>query len=241
MPAPERASPPILRWGIGDFVGIYVAGLVASVIGFSIGMSITGDTANHYSGLTYALGFIGQYGAWLAGLVYASGRKGLGSLAADFGVRLDLRRMWALLAGVALQFVLGAMVLPLVHLANDEKQQLVDDLKNASGGKLAVLVIAAALVAPVLEEILFRGLLLRALRRHFAPEWAVAISAAIFAFAHLLDFNLGTLAIVPALFALGVISGVAAVRLGNLSVSIPLHVGFNLVTIAAYAFLTGRL
>jgi membrane protease YdiL (CAAX protease family) len=230
-----------VRWGIGDFVAIYVAGLVASVVGFSIGMSITGDTSGHYSGLTYALGFAGQYGAWAAGLVYASRRKGLGSLADDFGVRLDVRRIWALLAGVGLQFVLGALVLPLVHLVNDEKQQLVDDLRKASGGKLAVLIIAAALIAPVTEEILFRGLLLRALRRRFTPEWAIAISAAVFALAHLLDFSLGTLAIVPALFALGVISGIAAVRRGDLSVSIPLHIGFNLVTVAAYAALAGRL
>jgi membrane protease YdiL (CAAX protease family) len=231
----------MVRWGIGDFIAIYVAGLLASVVGFSIGISITGDTTNHYSGLTYALGFLGQYGAWGAGLVYASRRKGLGALAADFGVRLEVGRMWALVAGVALQFLLGALVLPLVHLVNDQKQQLVDDLRNASGPKLTVLIIAAALVAPVMEEILFRGLLLRALRRHFDPQWAVAISAAVFAGAHLTDASLGTLAIVPALFALGLISGVAAVRLGDLSVSIPLHIGFNLVTVAAYAFVAGRL
>ena len=53
-----------------------------------------------------------------------------------------------------------------------------------------------------------------------------------FALAHpLLDWSLGTLSIVPALFALAVVSGVAAERTGDLSVSILLHVGFNLVIV----------
>ena len=36
-----------MRWGLGDFVWIYVAGIVASVVGVSIGFAITGDTADH--------------------------------------------------------------------------------------------------------------------------------------------------------------------------------------------------
>jgi membrane protease YdiL (CAAX protease family) len=98
-----------------------------------------------------------------------------------------------------------------------------------------VLFVIAGLLAPIGEEILFRGLLLRALRRHLLPEVAIAVSALIFAVSHLLDASLGTVAILPALFALGVISGIAATVVGDLSVSIPLHVGFNLVTLAAYA------
>ena len=113
----------------------------------------------------------------------------------------------------------------------DEKQSVVEELRDASGAKLAVLLVTAGLLAPVFEEILFRGLLLRSLRRRFTPELAIAIQALVFAAAHLVDPSLGTLAVVPALYALGVISGIAAVRVGDLSVSIPLHVGFNLVTL----------
>ena len=83
------------------------------------------------------------------------------------------------------------------------------------------------------EELLFRGLLLRALRRRFSTVAAVAISALVFALAHpALDPSWGTFAIVPALFALGAISGVVAVRRGDLSVSIMLHIGFNFLTTA---------
>jgi membrane protease YdiL (CAAX protease family) len=66
---------------------------------------------------------------------------------------------------------------------------------------------------------------------------AIGGSALLFALGHLLDPSLGTLAVLPALFALGVISGIAAVEVGDLSVSIPFHIGFNIVTVAAYACL----
>jgi len=64
------------------------------------------------------------------------------------------------------------------------------------------------------------------------------VQALVFALAHpLLDPHIGTLAVVPALFALGAISGIAAVVYGDLSVSIPMHIGFNLLTVAQYALL----
>jgi hypothetical protein len=44
---------------------------------------------------------------------------------------------------------------------------------------------------------------------------------------------LGTLIAVPALLALGLVSGYQAVRTGLLSRSIALHVGFNALTVVA--------
>ena len=105
------------------------------------------------------------------------------------------------------------------------------ELDKARGVHLALIALVAGLIAPVCEELLFRGLLLRSLRRRVSPVAAVAISALVFALAHpMLDPTFGTLAVVPALFALGAISGVAALRRGDLSMSIFLHIGFNLLT-----------
>jgi membrane protease YdiL (CAAX protease family) len=234
---PETRGLAPVRWGIGDFVWIYLAGLFGGLVGASIGVAITGDETHHLSATTLALNAIGTYGTWAIGLWHVSRAKGHGSVTTDFGVAVSARRLWALPAGVGLQILLGAMVYPLVHLVHDKQQQIVEDLKNATGGKLVVIVLVAGLFAPVFEETMYRGLLLRALQRRFEPGVAIALSALIFAVSHLVDFNLGTVAVLPALFALGVISGVAAVRYGDLSVSIPLHMGFNLVTLAAYAVL----
>ena len=240
MPTPGSAGARIVRWGLGDFFWIWPAGIVASLVLGSVGFGITGDQAGHPGGLTTALVVIGQFGGWLAGLVIVSRTKGR-SLRADFGFVLRFRNAWALLLGGALLIVLGALIVPIRNLANGRTQQVVHDLDTAHGAKLVVLIVVAALIAPMIEELMFRGLLQRALRRRFAPAAAIAIAAAVFAFAHpLLDPSIGTLSIVPALYALGAISGVAAECTGDLSVSILLHIGFNLPTALTAVILVHR-
>ncbi len=90
------------------------------------------------------------------------------------------------------------------------------------------MILGVALFAPLVEELLFRGLLLRSLLRKTTPAWAVAISAVVFAAAHLLDPSTATL--MAPLLLLATISAIRAVRTGNLSQSIMLHVGFNLLS-----------
>ena len=151
-------------------------------------------------------------------------------LMADFGLTLQLRDWWAPFAGLGLFLVGNALILPLVNIA-DARQAVVDDLNRAGGAKLAVFAVVASVVAPVCEELLFRGLLLRALRRRMSPTAAVIVQALAFALAHpMLSPTLGDLAVVPAIFLLGAASGVVAVRRGDLSASIMMHIGFNLVT-----------
>lgn len=225
---PAAGSVPI-RWGLGDFVWIYVAGIVASVVGASIGFAITGDTSAHIGAVTTALSTFGQFGTWFALVVLIARSKGR-SVREDFGLTLQLRDWWAPFAGLGLFLLGSALIYPLVNIVNAH-QQVVDDLERAGGAKLAVFAVAAAVVAPICEELLFRGLLLRALRRRMSPTMAVIVQALAFALAHpMLSPTLGDFAVVPALFLLGAVSGVVAVRRGDLSASILMHIGFNLVT-----------
>jgi hypothetical protein len=220
-----------VRWGIGDFFSIYFGGILAGLVLAGVGFAISGDRAGHAGALTDGLAFLGQFGGWLAGLTFVSRRKGRGSLRADFGLVVHLRDAWVIVLGVVLEIGLALMILPLVSLAKHQNQDVVKELQDARGLHLALIALVAGLVAPVCEELLFRGLLLRALRRRFSPVAAVAVSALVFAVAHpMLDPTIGTLAVVPALFVLGAVSGVAALRRGDLSTSILLHVGFNLLT-----------
>lgn len=224
-----------MRWGIGDFFIVYLAGFFASAVGLLVGIAISGQQeGDSATATTLACALGAMYGAYGLALVLVSKYKGRGSLYLDFGLAVRAKYWWALVVGFGLQFALGLLVLPLISLVDNEKQSIVEELRDSSGAKLAVLLITAGLLAPVFEEILFRGLLLRSLQRRFTPELAIAIQALAFAAVHLTDPSLGTLAVVPALYALGVISGIAAVRVGDLSVSIPLHVGFNLVTLLAF-------
>jgi membrane protease YdiL (CAAX protease family) len=219
----------IVGWGIGDFVWIYFVGIVASVVGAAVGFAITGDTANHVGAVTTALETLAQFGTWFGCVGLVARRKGR-SARLDFGLTLQTRDWWAPFAGIGL-FLIGTVIIaPLVHMAN-ANQQVVQDLDKASGAKLAVFAVVAALIAPICEELLFRGLLLRALRRRMSPEGAVVVQALAFALAHpMLSPTLGDFAVVPALFMLGAVSGIVAVRRGDLSASIMMHIGFNLVT-----------
>jgi len=234
--SPDRHVPagrPVVSWGIGDFFSVYFAGLAAGLVLATFGYGLTGDKAAHPGAITDGLAFFGQFGGWLAGLVLVSRRKGLGSLRADFGLIVHRRDWWVVAVGVGLEIALSVVILPITDLVH-QNQDVVKDLNQARGVHLVLIAFVAGLVAPVCEELLFRGLLLRALRRRVSPTGAVAISALAFALAHpMLDPTWGTFAVVPALFALGVISGVAALRRDDLSVSVLLHVGFNLLTTVA--------
>jgi uncharacterized protein len=231
-PAASIAQGVAPRWGLGDVVWVYLAGLVISIVLGSVGYAISGDTSGHPGALTTALGAGGQFGGWFLSIAWVARHKGR-SLAQDFGFRIDVRDGRGLFAGLGL-FVVGTLIIyPLVRLA-DESQQVVHDLDNATGAKLAVFAVIAALIAPICEELLFRGLLLRALRRRMDPTAAVAVQALVFALAHpLLSPTLGDLAVVPALLLLGLASGIVATRKGTLGPSIFMHIGFNLVTTLA--------
>jgi membrane protease YdiL (CAAX protease family) len=69
------------------------------------------------------------------------------------------------------------------------------------------------------------------LQRRMTPAWAAFVSALAFAAVHpLLSPSIGSVIAIPGLFALGLLSAALAIRTGNLSASILLHAGFNLLT-----------
>jgi membrane protease YdiL (CAAX protease family) len=224
-----------VRWGIPDAVWVFLAGLVGAVIA---AVPFTPHEINVETAGFLAAAFIGQYGATVVAIVYVSRRKGLGDLGRDFGLRVRFSDAWFIFAGLLLNVVLSIFLAPLSHLAGGKEQTIVKELNQSSGAKLVVLALGAGVLAPVVEELLFRGLLLRSLLRRMPAVSAVAVSAIAFGMVHwVLDPHIGTFIAVPALTAVGVVSGVLAVRSGDLSRSIFLHAGFNLFTILQVAVL----
>jgi membrane protease YdiL (CAAX protease family) len=222
-----------IRWGIPDAALVYFAGLVGALVTLAVAAGVAGVESGEDIPLgVSAVAFAGQFLATFAALVAVSRRKGRGRLRADFGLEVASADAWIVLAGLGLQVGLGILVHPLVDLAGGQEQAVVDDLQRASGLTLASMAIIAALLAPVLEEVLFRGLLLRALLRRTSPTAAVAISALTFGLVHVVgDPSLGVVAILPALVGVGLVAGVLAVRSGSLSQPILLHIGFNVFTV----------
>ena len=98
------------------------------------------------------------------------------------------------------------------------------------GGWQVLVVLTAALLAPMAEEVFFRGLMQSMIRRYTRLPWvAILISAAIFAFVHLPYWHH-----MPALFLLAIALGYNYERSGRLWAPILLHILFNGVNILLY-------
>ncbi|MDX1620707.1 MAG: type II CAAX endopeptidase family protein [Nitriliruptorales bacterium] len=108
-------------------------------------------------------------------------------------------------------------------------QQLLET--TTSGGLLATLlgVVIAVVLAPIVEETIFRGVLFQALHRRLGYWWAVALSGAMFSAVHV---EITQWALRLALFLLGAWFAIALRRWGSLLVPIMGHAVFNGVAIA---------
>jgi membrane protease YdiL (CAAX protease family) len=111
-----------------------------------------------------------------------------------------------------------------------QDQLAVSVLKGASKDSLTfwVLVGYIVILVPVMEEILFRGLLQNWLRRYFNPTLTIGVTSLIFAFFHYAPSQgLSNVTIVSSLFILSCFLGYLMFRTGSLRAPIALHSVFN--------------
>jgi len=99
-------------------------------------------------------------------------------------------------------------------------------------GQILLAVLAAVVIAPIAEELLFRGLLHRSLRLRWRIVPATAVSSLLFAVVHVDVLVSQPLALIG-LTLVGVILAVAYERTGSLVVPIVIHAVHNAVTITA--------
>ena len=101
---------------------------------------------------------------------------------------------------------------------------LLEQLLTAPLGWQAAAIFGAVVLAPLAEEVLFRGLLQSMLRTHFGHPWpAVIVASLMFASVHATAEPQG----VPALFVLSLALGYNYERTGRLWSPIVLHAVFN--------------
>jgi hypothetical protein len=231
-PAAPRTG---VRWGLPDVALTWLAGLMGAVVLGAVAVAALGvpedDVADDIG--VFLTTIVGQTAVVVGVLALVSRSKGRGSLRRDFGLTVRLRDAGWLAAGVGLQIALGLALYPLAQLYDrDDSQTVVDLLEDASGPGFVLFAAAVVVLAPLSEELLFRGALLRALMRRLTPAWAIFVSALVFALVHPLgDPEVGSVIVVPAILTLGVVSGYLATRSGDLSRSIMLHAGFNFLTV----------
>lgn len=222
-------------WTFGDAAILFFGGIVGSLIAISMAVAASGGEELETIPLLVASSF-GQAAVALGLLFYMSRSRGTGSWDLDFGFRFQGRDLRGLLFGMGLQVAVTLLVLlPLAYLLDldDPPQQDVADIAASASslsGRIAVLVLLVV-VAPVTEELLFRGVLLSRLRRAMSPWSAITVSAALFAGIHLIDPDAAF--VVPGLFVIGLVLGYQALLTGRIGLPIFTHAGVNLLAAVA--------
>jgi membrane protease YdiL (CAAX protease family) len=138
----------------------------------------------------------------------------------------------AVLLGVIVLFLGGALTHLLAgHHQVDQDVSLLAG--NVSVGMRLLLAVLVVCVAPFVEELVFRGVLLSGFASRMPIGWAMLASAVVFGCVHLPDFKFAWYP-VPALIVLGLVSAWLRVRTRSLWPSITLHATNNFIAAIAW-------
>jgi len=135
----------------------------------------------------------------------------------------------AVAVGVKTLFVgLGALA---DGLGADLVEPAADPLVASNLAELALTLPAAVLLAPLWEELFFRGLLLDRLRRHMPVPAVVLLSSLLFALVHDNQLKLGMTGVLffSERFAMGVAAALLALRYRSLTPAFLFHGAFNAI------------
>lgn len=223
------------RWDTGRPVDVPVA-VVTWVVAFLAGQLVStlilassgADTTDEIPIPTLFAGVLATWIAYLTGCWAASRRAGSGRPIEDYGVHARAVDLIGLPIGVLTQLVLVPLVyLPLRGIwpdtfsedrLSENAEKLVD---RASGGTMVLLVVMVCIGAPVVEEIVYRGLLQRSFAARTSAVLAWVAAAAWFALIHFRPVEY------PGLFAFGLVAGACLLVTDRLGMSIATHVAFN--------------
>lgn len=164
----------------------------------------------------------------VAGLVWVSRTRGTGSLTTDYGLRFAPIDLLGIPIGVACQLLLLRLVYwplrsiwPATFDENRVEQSARDLFDRAHGAWMIALVLMVTVGAPLVEELVYRGLLQGSIARRL-PGWvAVVTVAAWFALIHFRPVEY------PGLFAFGLVLGASALLTRRLGLGVMAHCAFN--------------
>jgi CAAX protease family protein len=217
-----------------------MAGVLGSSILGGVYAAATGSAIDSY-GVSIA-SLIGLWIGTLGVAILASRKWGTADWRRDYAVAFEWRTDLGLgiAVGASAQLVLVPLIVLFFRLIQPSlklSEASVDLAKKSHGLAFAVLAVLVALVAPYVEEIFFRGLLMRSLARHMPQAGAIVLSGVIFGFAHYQSASAAAaMALVISLSVFGCILGILVVRTGRLGPAIIAHMVFNAIaTVGLYA------
>ncbi len=145
---------------------------------------------------------------------------------------LNLRKQFApasalyILWGYLLLMAIGVLIDPIVSLFPDSYAQL----QEAMDMPLWSLVLLTVIAAPLLEEVLFRGIIMSDLRAKYGTFVAIIVSAAIFGVIHI-----NVVQVIAAFFS-GIVLGYIFHISGSIWSVVSVHMLNNLTSVVIYMF-----
>lgn len=232
---PVRPSQPLRvaegesRITVGIAVTTWAACWFAGNLVGAAALAVSGHDAN--GDVPIWLTMLGALGLWiptLVGLQFTSQRFGLRSIVRDYGVSFRPVDLLGIPVGVLTQLVLIRLLYwPLKSWWPDtfSSPKVEESARNlyesADGLWLIGLVLLVVVGAPVVEELLYRGLLQNAFRRRVSDGAALAVVALWFALIHFRPVEY------PGLIVVGLVLGTCALVTDRIGMSIVAHCAFN--------------
>ena len=207
--------------GFGGMTGLFLLFLLGSLLGSLISgvfvlMMGSSESVMQYSMLiAYPVSFIPP-------LLYASAKSRRNEFF-DKGYALDsnnfgARGGFAMAVIVSIATLAAAFVCePVSVMLPDMPENLKKSLELLMDGPLWAALLSVSVFAPLFEEWLCRGLVLRGLMKHMNPTGAILVSAAFFAILHMNPWQA-----IPA-FLLGILFGYVYYRTGSLKLTMLMH------------------
>lgn len=220
-PATIPIAPALGTWSIAWVLGaIVVTPVLVVVAGGSLGDDLTIPQL--------ALATLGAWAVFAGALVVASRRFGTGDWKADFAVAFRPIDLLGIPVGVATQFLLiPALYWPLRELWPDtfdatRVEERAQELADRAGGIDTVLLFLVVVVgAPLVEELVYRGLVQRSLSRAVGAASGVLLASLLFSIIHFSPVEY------PGLFVAGLVFGLGLTLTGRLGPAIVTHAAFN--------------
>lgn len=232
----ESPKPAATPWSAGDIVvGLVTGTLLGVLLAVVIFLTTPIDTVLSANSI---VGFVGttiyavlMVSAWF----FALRRRGASWVAAGFrpvGLGTLLSMLPAAIGLMILNAVVVLITRPLFEQTPTAREQLLVDQLEITTGDLVWLLMVGVVAAPVVEEFIFRGLILRYLRTKTGKPVAVIGSAAVFGALHFIP------SLLVALFVVGLVLALVAERYDSIYPTVTLHAVHNgLIIVLLYGAL----